>query len=122
MTKFDLLHPPGPEIPSCEGPKYGRVSAMSYVYMYRLGRLVALVYIRQALRHQGSGRGRAKGRSPVRGNSDPMREAGATSTDWSSSRIFSRGGSVLAPPGVVMLALPTVPRNASREQSEGRVA
>src|SRR5215213_3763913 len=37
-------------------------------------------------------------------SSDPMIEAGAPSTDWSSSRIFSRGGSVLAPPGVVMVA------------------
>jgi hypothetical protein len=48
-----------------------------------------------------------------------MIEADATSTDWSSSRIFSRGGSVLAPPGILMLALPEVPRNAERAKSEG---
>ena len=34
--------------------------------------------------------------------------------------MLSRGGSVLAPPGVVMVAPPEVPRNAEGAQSEGR--
>jgi len=41
-----------------------------------------------------------------------MREAGVPSTG---------GWVVPAPPGIVILALPTVPRNAERAQSEGRV-
>src|SRR5215204_4167491 len=45
-----------------------------------------------------------KGPEPVsHGSSDPMREAGAPSTG---------GWVVPAPPGVVMVALPEVPRNA----------
>ena len=41
-----------------------------------------------------------------------MREAGVPSTG---------GWVVPAPPGVVMLAPPEVPRNAERAQSEGRI-
>ena len=41
-----------------------------------------------------------------------MIEADEPSTDWSSSRMVSRGGSVLAPPGIAMVAPPEVPRNA----------
>src|SRR5215203_2163041 len=57
--------------------------------------------------------GRAKSRSPAQGgcgSSDPMREAGVPSTG---------GWVVPAPPGVVMFAPPTAPRNAERAQSEG---
>jgi hypothetical protein len=31
MTKFSLLHYPGPESLSCEGPHCGRVLSVSYV-------------------------------------------------------------------------------------------
>src|SRR5215208_3291892 len=50
-----------------------------------------------------------------------MREAGAPSTNWSSSRMFSRGGSVLAPPGILMVAPPEVPRNASRTRKDAKL-
>jgi hypothetical protein len=45
------------------------------------------------------------------GSSDPMREAGAPSTG---------GWVVPAPPGIVMVSPPEVPRNAERAQSTGR--
>jgi hypothetical protein len=45
--------------------------------MYRIRSLVALVHIRRPC---GIGRGKAKGQSPVRENSDPMTEAGEPST------------------------------------------
>src|SRR5215203_1071248 len=61
---------------------------------------------------RGSARGKAKGRSPVAWELRPMREAGVPSTG---------GWVVPAPPGVVMLAPPEVPRNAERAQSEGRI-
>jgi hypothetical protein len=46
-----------------------------------------------------------------------MIEAGATSTRRSCNAL---GKGVPAPPGVVMLAPPEVPRNAESAQSEGR--
>jgi hypothetical protein len=46
-----------------------------------------------------------------------MREADEASTKELSNTVR---GVVPAPPGVVMLALPTVPRNAWRRQSESR--
>src|SRR5215208_4622521 len=45
------------------------------------------------------------------GGSDPMREAGVPSTG---------GWVVPAPPGILMVAPPEVPRNAQRAQSIGR--
>ncbi len=48
-----------------------------------------------------------------------MIEAGAPST---GSRNTPGSGVVPATPGAVMVALPEVPRNAERAQSEGRVA
>ena len=48
-----------------------------------------------------------------------MREAGEPSTWVQQCAIRSV---VPAPPGVVMVAPPEVPRNAEGEQSEGRVA
>ena len=57
-----------------------------------------------------------KGPEPcVVGSSDLMREAGAPST---SSRNTPGSGVVPAPPGVVMVAPPEVPRNAEGAQSE----
>jgi hypothetical protein len=57
-----------------------------------------------------------KGRSPV-GELRPMIEAGAPSTEEVARHLC---GVVPAPLGVVMLAPPEVPRNASRAQTEGR--
>jgi hypothetical protein len=57
------------------------------------------------------------GRCPVTGapwELRPMIEAGAPSTGGSCSR-----PPVPAPPGVVMVAPPEVPRNAQRAQCEG---
>jgi hypothetical protein len=55
----------------------------------------------------------------VVGSSDRMREAGGPST---SSRNTPGSGVVPAPPGIVMVALPEVPRNAEGAQCVGRVA
>ena len=61
------------------------------------------------------------GRSPggSGGSSNPMREAGATST---GSRNTPGSGVVPAPPGIDMVALPEVPRNAEGAPCVGRVA
>jgi hypothetical protein len=56
------------------------------------------------------GWGYAKGRSPVAWELRPH----------DRSRCAEHGEGVPAPPGVVILALPTVPRNAERAQRESR--
>ena len=58
-----------------------------------------------------------KGRSPVRGSSDPKIEAGGPRTGGGGCA-FRRV--VPAPPGVAILSPPRVPCNASRAKSEGR--
>jgi|SRR5215204_2805184 len=62
--------------------------------------------------------GKAKGRSPLEGNcgrSDPIIEAGAPSTCRELNPCCPKRSA--RPPGVVMVAPPEVPRNASRTQS-----
>ena len=58
-----------------------------------------------------------KGRSPVAWELLPMIEAGAPSTEEVSGVLFR---DVPAPLGVVMLALPRVPRNAQWGKANGR--
>ena len=71
--------------------------------MYGFGRLVALVYIRRPC---GTGTGQSEGsEASCARSSDPMREAGAPSTG---------GWVVPAPPGIVILAPPEIPRNAQQ--------
>src|SRR5687767_9273573 len=53
-----------------------------------------------------------------RGSSDRMREAGEPST-WRKLQECS-AKCCARPPGIVMVSPPTIPRNASRAQSEGR--
>jgi hypothetical protein len=49
-----------------------------------------------------------------------MIEAGAPSTEEATRKLRLCIGEVPAPPGIVMLAPPEVPRNAERAQCEGR--
>src|SRR5215212_6586171 len=58
-----------------------------------------------------------KGRSPVRGNSDRMREAGGAGTKELSNTVQ---GVVPTPPGIVMVAPPEAPRNAEGAQRRPR--
>jgi hypothetical protein len=68
----------------------------------------------ERLRHRDGAKRRAG--AVLAGNSDPMIEAGATSTGSLTTHVSV----VPAPPGVYMVAPPEVPRNAQRAQSIGR--
>jgi hypothetical protein len=77
------------------------------------------VLIRQPLQHRGGEKRRAGAPGWASRSSDPMIEAGTTSTLRNVARLSYRDV-VPAPPGIVMVAPPEVPRNVEGVAREGR--